>query len=283
MDKILKLEAEVFANKSIKAEEKVLTVYQPLHWHDFYELEYIIDGDGEYVINGSLQKIRPGMLFFSTPADIHEITFTAETRILNISFTAHYLNEKLISPTTTAYVADDKNEYYYIMLKNILEAVDGKLSNRTLYLQSMISAVLVMLSNKGTAVSIDRSTVTTHKNLRDLVFYVNSHFEESLDLQTLSQITNLTPKYLSKRFIELLGMSLSQYILEVRLDHAKKLVENSEISIKEICSKSGFNSLPHFSRSFKKKYGLSPSQARERRRNLLCLQESGTTDLKTIG
>ena len=173
MDKILKLESAYFANKSIKAEEKKLTTYQPLHWHDFYEIEYIIDGDGEYIINGSSNPIKPGVLFFSTPTDIHEIIFTRETQLINISFTSHYINDKLITPTLSAFISEDKNEYFMFMLKNILDFISSPTPNRTLYLQSMLSAILIIVSSRGMPIDTNHSHIASHQNLRDIIFYIN--------------------------------------------------------------------------------------------------------------
>ena len=173
MDRLLKLESAYFANKSIKAEEKKLSVYQPLHWHDFYEIEYIIDGEGEYIINGNSKEIKSGALFFSTPTDIHEIIFTKKTHLINISFTSHYINDKLITTALSAVVSMDRNNHYQYMLRNILENVNTSMKNRTLYLQSMLSALLVMISNSGTGIDTDKSHIASHKNLREIIFVIN--------------------------------------------------------------------------------------------------------------
>ncbi|MBO5370723.1 MAG: helix-turn-helix transcriptional regulator [Clostridia bacterium] len=58
------------------------------------------------------------------------------------------------------------------------------------------------------------------------------------------------------------AMPLSQYIADVRLNYAKNLIVSSSIPVKQICFKSGFNAMPHFSRSFKAKFKMSPSQMR---------------------
>lgn len=268
MDRILKLESAYFANKSIKAEEKKISAYQPLHWHDFYEIEYIIDGGGEYIINGNNNEIKSGAIFFSTPTDIQEIKFSKETHLINLSFTSHYIDDKLITPTLSSYVANDSNGYHKFMLENVLRVLEKPVKNRTLYLKSIITAVLIMIIEKGECVETNNSHIASHKSLRNIIFYINNHFGEELDLDTLSMVANLTPKYLSKRFIEMSGMTLSQYILDVRLNYAKNLIVTTDIPIKEICFKSGFNAVPHFSRSFKAKFKLSPSQMRDIAKNI---------------
>ena len=263
MDRVLKLESAYFANKSIKGEEKKLTTYQPLHWHDFYEIEYIIDGAGEYIINGNSNEIKKGALFFSTPTDIQEIKFTRETHLLNISFTSHYIDDKLVSPTLSSYVAHDKTDFYRFQLNNIIDVIQKPIKNRSLYLKSLITAILILTIENGMNVDVNKSHIASHKNLRNIIYHINKHFNEPLDLENLSKIANLTPKYLSKRFIEMSGVTLSQYILDVRLNYAKNLIVTTDIPIKQICFNSGFNAVPHFSRSFKAKFKLTPSQMRD--------------------
>jgi AraC-like DNA-binding protein len=98
-----------------------------------------------------------------------------------------------------------------------------------------------------------------------VIFYINKHFHEPLDLCILSNVAHLTPKYLSKRFLELSGIPLSQYLQEVRLHYARNLVMSTTLPLKQICAQSGFSTTAHFSRCFRQKYGCSPSQMRRDR------------------
>jgi len=267
VDNILKLESAYFANKSIKAEEKKLTTYQPLHWHDFYEIEYIIDGEGEYIINGNRNKIEKGTLFFSTPADIQEIIFTKETHLINLSFTSHYIDDKLITPTLSSYIVNTPQNFYEYMLRDIIKVLRNTIKNRSLYLKCIVTSIMVMILEHGRPLEVNRSHIAAHKNLRNIIFYINKHFNGPIDLETLAKEANLTPKYLSKRFVQLSGITISQYILDVRLNYAKNLVVTTDIPFKQICISCGFNAIPHFSRSFKAKFKLSPKHMRDIAKN----------------
>ena len=265
MDRIIKLEAAHFANSSIQITEKEISVYQPLHWHDFYEIEFILDGGGEYIINGTALPIRPGALFFSTPTDIQEIIFSRKTHLINLSFTSEYIDDLLISPTLSAYSIDAADSISDLLTCYLSDPLKTPVQNRTLYFKSLLSALLILIMEKGTPVSSNQAHIASHKNLRDVIFYINRHFQEPLDLTVLAKAANLTPKYLSKRFMELSGIPLSRYLQEVRLHYARNLVLSTTIPLKQVCARSGFSTAAHFSRCFRQKYGCSPSQMRRDR------------------
>ena len=59
------------------------------------------------------------------------------------------------------------------------------------------------------------------------------------------------------------GVEFQKYIQELRLDFAMNLLKLSKLSVTEACFESGFNTLPHFSQTFKKKFGMSPETIKQ--------------------
>ena len=70
---------------AIVAKEKTICGEYIAHRHEFYEIEYILSGSGEYRINGKVYPIRAGMLFFMTPFHFHSVS-TPECRVYNVMF-----------------------------------------------------------------------------------------------------------------------------------------------------------------------------------------------------
>ncbi|WP_312729295.1 helix-turn-helix transcriptional regulator, partial [Enterococcus sp.] len=68
-----------------------------------------------------------------------------------------------------------------------------------------------------------------------------------------------SPTYLSKIFKEATGVSPINYLIEIRLKRAKDMLKNDNLTIKEVASAVGYQDAYHFSKSFKKLYGVSPS------------------------
>ena len=79
----------------------------------------------------------------------------------------------------------------------------------------------------------------------------------------MAEKVHLTPNYFSQCFHESIGMSFQNYLQNLRIEQAYKLIKASKLTVTEICFSCGFNSLPYFITTFKKRYGESPGQVRK--------------------
>lgn len=93
--------------------------------------------------------------------------------------------------------------------------------------------------------------------------YINEHYREEIRLNQLADIAGMTPVSFSRFFKVRTGKNLSDYIIDIRLGFAARLLVDSTESIAEICYDCGFNNLSNFNRIFKKKKGCVPKEFRE--------------------
>ena len=100
-------------------------------------------------------------------------------------------------------------------------------------------------------------------SFQELLVYVKNHFTEHLLLKELAEQFSLTPNYCSSLFNRITGMTFSQYLTKLRMEKASTLLENKELTIREIAELTGYDDLIYFSKVFKKYYSLTPSQYRE--------------------
>ena len=94
--------------------------------------------------------------------------------------------------------------------------------------------------------------------------YIDQNFSKELTLDEVSSSVNISPYYFSKLFKEESGENFIEYLTKVRISHAKELLKNPALSIKEICVMSGYSDPNYFSRIFKKQEDVTPSEYRER-------------------
>ena len=83
MNNFLYKEIEIPSNH-ISARRKILKSDFPLHWHDFFEIEYVVSGSGKYIIDNDVYDIAPGMLYFTTPTSFHQLCVTDDITIYTI-------------------------------------------------------------------------------------------------------------------------------------------------------------------------------------------------------
>jgi AraC-like DNA-binding protein len=93
--------------------------------------------------------------------------------------------------------------------------------------------------------------------------YINEHYKEYLRLNVLSDLIKMTPVAFSRFFKLRTGKGLMDYIIDIRLGHATRLLVDSTMSISEICYECGFNNMSNFNRLFRKRKSLSPKEFRE--------------------
>lgn len=93
--------------------------------------------------------------------------------------------------------------------------------------------------------------------------YIEENLDKDVSLEQLANYLGCSPFYLSKLFKEERGSNYISYVTELRLEKAKKLLGNDSLIIKEITSMVGYNDQNYFSKLFKQKFGVSPTEYRE--------------------
>ena len=100
--------------------------------------------------------------------------------------------------------------------------------------------------------------------IRNAKKYIEDHYDKDISLDDVSRVVNISPYYFSKVFKEESGLNFIEYLTNIRIDKAKELLENSNLSIKEICVSCGYTDPNYFSRSFKKNVGVTPTEYKEK-------------------
>jgi two-component system response regulator YesN len=93
--------------------------------------------------------------------------------------------------------------------------------------------------------------------------YINANFQKEISLDDVSREVDISPYYFSKIFKEETGENFIEYVTAIRIEKAKELLEQSNLSMKEICAQIGYADPNYFSRTFKKNVGLTPTEYKE--------------------
>jgi YesN/AraC family two-component response regulator len=109
--------------------------------------------------------------------------------------------------------------------------------------------------------NLQKSTVTS-KAVRTAVNYIYEHLHTRITLETLASVTNLSAPYFSRLFKKETGFSISEYILNKKLETAKSMLSSSSYSIAEISASLAFPSQSYFTNVLKKDCGLTPKEYR---------------------
>lgn len=122
-----------------------------------------------------------------------------------------------------------------------------------------IEEMLAVLRRKLSAVMLGRAR---RREILDLQIYICEHFDEKLTRSSLAAMVFLSENYLSRIFRRETGMSIPEYVRKVRLQQAMYMLRDSDKTIQEIASQTGFLNQVYFREIFKKEYGKAPSSFR---------------------
>ena len=89
--------------------------------------------------------------------------------------------------------------------------------------------------------------------------YVDEHFCEEITREVLSEVTHFSSGYLASSFKKEFGVPIGNYIIEKRIEKAKKLLKEQKLSVTEVAQAAGYDNFAYFSRLFKNKVGTTPS------------------------
>ncbi|MBR5308846.1 MAG: helix-turn-helix transcriptional regulator [Clostridia bacterium] len=130
------------------------------------------------------------------------------------------------------------------------------------YLVGLLYQILSM--NDNGASESDKTARATYADA--VCSYIMSHYAESLTADWLAATVGLSPKYLSRVFMQEKGVSMIEYLTDVRLENACAILLNSDNSITDIAEQVGYKDALYFSKVFKRHKGLSPTEFREKNR-----------------
>lgn len=103
----------------------------------------------------------------------------------------------------------------------------------------------------------------TRLNVLDVRSYIEQHAKEPIALEELASTFFVSKEYLSKQFKHELGVSVTDYIVGIRMEEAKQHVEEGKLSFKEIAELVGYEDISYFYRVFRKYFGVAPGEMRK--------------------
>lgn len=109
------------------------------------------------------------------------------------------------------------------------------------------------------------SGINTHDDYIDFIKkYISLHYHDVIHLKELADIMNLSRSYLSRLFKEKMGISFQDYLIEFRINRAMDIMDKKEIPLKNVADMVGYPDYPQFSKVFKKRKGMSPTEYRKK-------------------
>ena len=254
------------------------------HYHNNYEISFITEGSGKRIVGDSIEEFQPGDLAFIGRNLPHvwiadKESRTPSTRTLEmvfLQFTSNVLSSQLLSLPEFSFVkrALDLSERGIQIVGQTLNEVSEimlqlpylKNFDRMLNFFKMMDIIGKSKSNVHLASKnyLKLRFTTGNKRIETIHEYLMNNYHEEVNLSRLAELVNMAEGSLCRFFKMNMGITLFEYINQIKIEFACKLLMDQDLIITEVCFDSGFNNISHFNKQFKKTKGVTPSEYRKR-------------------
>ena len=236
----------------------------PPHLHVHIEFFYLLEGRTRAVIDSEEYVAEAGDLLICFPNRVHRFDELERERYL--LFIIHpdllpELSHVLIKRTPTgALIKNAASDPELLpLLRQLGTAIECKSPYRDTIVKGLLLAVFGHLLPR---LDLAEPRGEDSHAIREIVNYCNENFQSDLSLETLEDALHLSRYYISHLFSHKLNIRFNDYVNSLRVSDACRLLRQTDLSITDICTRAGFNTLRTFNRSFMKQMGQSPSDYR---------------------
>lgn len=263
----------------ISQSEGVSPLFQRLHWHTALEINYISRGSGYYLINGTRYDFREGDILLINSNDLHR-AFENEELVMSVimfdpayfALEQRYDPELLIPFREIGMRFDNLLDRSHPMLARLGAAIEEMRSEFTRlepHYEAVVRSQLVQFMafvNRYFAKEQERgaSRLRGMETIRQVLNAMEADVAHPWTLKELAAYAHLSPSRFSALFVQTVGTSPLDYLIQLRLSAAVRLLESTDKKMIEIAEVTGFRNLSNFNRLFKQHIGKQPSELRPR-------------------
>ena len=242
-----------------------------LHNHNDYEILLFLSGDAKYVVEDKIYTLEPGDLILIRKHEFHRIYHNTSApyrrTVLMVSpaffqengcpgYEAQFLN---VPPDMGHKICADtvrSSGLYDAFTRYKKYAEDTLPPDRQPVLKSIIIEILYLINQ----VSNFSSSDLTAGPVRNVILYLNNHYDQTVTLDSLQEQFFISKYYLCRQFRKATGLTVHEYIRRKRLTKVREL-RSQGMRICDAALEAGFNDYSSFYRAFQKEYGKPPREA----------------------
>lgn len=253
----------------------------PIHCHSEYELNFIEHGAGlRRIVGDSVETTGDYDLVLISTSDLEHVweqgdCTSNDIREITIQFAPTFF-DSLINTNqfirVKAMLDKGRNGLCFPVdaIMKIYTLIDTLPEAKGFYAVTQFLTLLYELAfytdeahTLSTSSFAKINLQTNSRRVQKVQQYINDHYQDEIHLDNMAEIAGMTPTSFSRFFRQRTGKRLSDYIIDIRLGYAARMLIDTTMSVAEICYNCGFNNLSNFNRIFKRKKSCSPTEFRE--------------------
>jgi AraC-like DNA-binding protein len=258
------------------------------HWHDHVELNLLTRGAMTYLINGKQVRLRAGALYCFWAAVPHQVTvadpgtelvciYLPFADLLSLVIASDFKNDLMAGSILTTEDVDPADVLMVARWARDWEQASDRLVDimrdevrlrlRRLSVDHVradpVEGSLEPEPRRNTRQAAERRVIA---RVQQMTTYINEEFARPINVTDVAKVGGLHPTNATAIFQKVLGQSIAQYLRQRRLNHALRLLANTDMAIIEVAFDSGHGSLSRFYDAFQRQVGCTPKDYRRRLR-----------------
>ncbi|MBI4979312.1 MAG: helix-turn-helix transcriptional regulator [Spirochaetes bacterium] len=250
--------------------------------HDYFEIAFCADGAGFHKTMKEKRRYRTGTLVVMNVHEPHCWYADDTSHVAFLQFTRGFLNglepflldnahESFMLKTFISGVTGGCRVFilpamYAAQIKRIYDGIRGELKTKLRGYETIVRAqfleLIVRMSRaleREHSQAVRKSIAGADAAVEKVTAYVTEHYGDDLTLALLASLTPFSPGYFSKLFKKHTCYFIYEYVNEVRVREACRMLKESGASVSDIAFKTGFRNIPYFNRVFKDIIGRTPT------------------------
>lgn len=258
----------------------------PMHWHEEFEIDYILEGEGQIHMDNEIFPAKKGDLFLIPPNTLHAAFCPVGGLLHYEALVFHHgllgsaskdrSSAACIYPVMNGTLGllhhiEDLPTNHPALNDCILQALDCAAENHPLsdlLLKSELLRLFYLLEKDPAFLRPGLSGGNSSDLIRPALVYIEEHYREEITIDTLADCCSISPSYFMSSFKKIAGTGAIEHLTQLRIMKVCEELLLSSGSVSEIAFHNGFDNLSNFNRQFQKHVGTTPRRYREINRSL---------------
>ena len=258
---IKKFEKDILGGKSLHIQKKYGDLSYPIHRHEYFEIIFYCGTKGKCILNGAEYKIQDNAVFFLTPEDFHliETENIKSAYSVKLSFSKEIIDPKMgeFSPIS-AKVLYSPNDFFISAINELLKISELEAPQIKSKKYHLLNALLIEIIENGQTAG--GANTYMHPLIGKVMMFALTDPSKKISLEAAAKLCHISPAYFSHIFHAQTGKRFKEWLNEIKIEHACRLLENTQLSVLEISLECGFSSISHFGKIFKSTVGMTPKE-----------------------
>jgi AraC-like DNA-binding protein len=225
----------------------------------FYDITYVVEGRGVYIINGVPHEVKRGDLLCVPTGSLRKAHSTIDElmHLYSANFKLYDMNGEMADlplPLVS-----------HIGIKSDLIGLFRELSNAWVRKEPGFriktrGLLLVIIHRLIELILLKKDSASTDYRVKKAISYISENYASEISVKELAGMVGLNPVYFGALFKKETGMLVHQYLAQTRINHAQDMLQNGECNVTEAAERCGYKDLSHFRKQFKMIKGYTPSR-----------------------